>query len=168
MLTGLTMAHLTGMCKLAFHSLWSKYQWSAFALSHCHQLNLWLNQDNHCPERRLMKGLEFTQTRKLITFIKKNVPSIYSRKVQIMKVRRIKLSKIKSMIWHVTGKNVKCSVNHKMILSSMSTVITSKKIARTSLVTGMAALERRSPLRLNICWLYTCAVILERSPINVL
>jgi len=47
-----------------------------------------------------MKLLVFVKTRKLIKFIKIifNVPSIYSRKVQIMRVTRIKQSKIKSMI----------------------------------------------------------------------
>ena len=84
-----------------------------------------------------------------------------------MKLKTINLSK-KSGTWPATGKNVKYSAKLKMSLLNMSTMITSKRIARTLPVTGMAALGKGNPSKPSICWLYTCVVTLGRSHINAM
>lgn len=59
-----------------------------------------------------------------------------------MSQKTISLSSRKSVTWLVTGKNARYSVKHKMSLLNMSTMITSKRIAKTSPVTGMPAPEK--------------------------
>lgn len=82
-----------------------------------------------------------------------------------MKEMTIRQSRKKGILY-ATGTNARFSAKHKMSLSNMSTMITSKRIAKTSPVTGRHAAGKRNHSKPNICWSCICAGTLAKSHIN--
>ena len=68
----------------------------------------------------------------------------------------------------VTGKSAVISVKHKMSLFDMSTMITSRRIARTLPVTGRAVQGNGNPSKPSTCWLYICEGTLVKNHINAM